>query len=91
MTSGRLDPARPNDVLILSSQNTLIAYGILPNNFIYIKLYLDVSNNSDLFYKDVSDGISCLHYGICNNRALVYIGGNCAIQVLILEKKNLKI
>lgn len=27
MASGRLDPGRPNDVLILSAQNTLIAYG----------------------------------------------------------------
>lgn len=31
MTSGRLDPSRPNDVLILSAQNTLIAYGSFSN------------------------------------------------------------
>lgn len=29
LTSGRLDPSKPNDILILSSQNTLIAYGML--------------------------------------------------------------
>ena len=41
----------------------------------------DVINNSDLFYKDVQDGISSIHFGVCNNKPLVYIGGNCAIQV----------
>ena len=83
MASGRLDPSRPNDVLILSAQNTLIAYGSFLNYFLKILIFgeKDVINNSDLFYKDVQDGISSIHFGVCNNKPLVYIGGNCAIQV----------
>ena len=84
MASGRLDPSRLNDVLILSAQNTLIAYGPLwksLNILIFVLFLQDVINNSDLFYKDVQDGISSIHFGVCNNKPLVYIGGNCAIQV----------
>lgn len=52
--------------------------------FYYSELFVtDVLNNSDLFYKDLSDGISCVYYAVWNGKPLVFIGGNCAIQVKI--------
>ena len=44
----------------------------------------DVENNSDLFYKEVSDGANTLAIGSvgATDNPLAIVGGNCSLQVL---------
>ena len=46
----------------------------------------DVENNSDLFYKEVSDGANTLAIGSvgATDNPLAIVGGNCSLQVLEL-------
>jgi Bardet-Biedl syndrome 2 protein len=56
------------DVLLVGTETNLLAY--------------DVENNSDIFYKDVSDGVNSLVYGMVPTikSPLAIVGGNCSIQ-----------
>lgn len=43
----------------------------------------DVEKNSDLFYRDVPDGVRCLTFGALPRapQPLAFVGGHCSIQV----------
>lgn len=64
---GSLDDSQ-RDVLFVGTPTNLLAY--------------DVENNSDLFYKEVPDGVNSLLVGNVgtNPTPLVLAGGNCSIQ-----------
>ncbi|XP_057298017.1 Bardet-Biedl syndrome 2 protein-like [Hydractinia symbiolongicarpus] len=64
---GSLDDSQ-RDMLFVGTQTNLLAY--------------DVENNSDLFYKEVPDGVNSLLVGNVgtNPTPLVLAGGNCSIQ-----------
>ena len=77
LSSGPINPALiaeddesgvPRDVLLVGMQMTLLAY--------------DVEMNSDIFYKDVQDGVNAMVFGWMPNvdRPLCIVGGNCSIQ-----------
>ena len=76
LSSGAINPAltadddesAPRDVLLVGMQMTLLAY--------------DVEMNSDIFYKDVQDGVNAMVFGWMPNvdRPLCIVGGNCSIQ-----------
>jgi Bardet-Biedl syndrome 2 protein len=76
LSSGAINPAltadddesAPRDVLLVGMQMTLLAY--------------DVEMNSDIFYKDVQDGVNAMAFGWLPNvdRPLCIVGGNCSIQ-----------
>jgi len=68
ITSGVFNPNDPREILVVASQNTLIAY--------------DVEKNSDLFYKEIPDGINTLAFGhiVTIPKPLLLVGGNCSIQ-----------
>ena len=55
------------ELLLLASANTLLAY--------------DIANNSEKFNIDISDGISCVSFGLMQgiNKPLAIVGGNCSI------------
>mmetsp|Transcript_24131 Transcript_24131/g.32896 ORF Transcript_24131/g.32896 Transcript_24131/m.32896 type:complete len:212 (-) Transcript_24131:1501-2136(-) len=67
LCSGQLDPNRINEVLMIGSKTALHAY--------------DVENNSDLFDREVSDGVISLAFGNISTieMPLVVVGGNCSI------------
>jgi Bardet-Biedl syndrome 2 protein len=58
------------DSLLVGTETNLMAY--------------DVDRNSDLFYKDVPDGVHSLIFGRVPNLSgpISLVGGNCSIQVL---------
>ncbi|KAK3738831.1 hypothetical protein QZH41_011043 [Actinostola sp. cb2023] len=61
------------DTLLVGTPTNLLAY--------------DVENNSDLFYKDVADGVNTIvigHLGGYDN-PLAFVGGNCSIQGFDME------
>jgi len=62
------DVQTSRDMLFVGTQTNLLAY--------------DVDNNSDLFYKDIPDGVNSLLVGKVGNspNPLVFAGGNCSIQ-----------
>jgi Bardet-Biedl syndrome 2 protein len=66
--AGTFDPSNPKECLAMASQNSLIAY--------------DVEKNSDIFYKEITDGVNMVTFGILNNtnKSLLFVGGNCSIQ-----------
>ncbi|KAM4767047.1 BBSome complex member BBS2 isoform 2-T2 [Cyanocitta cristata] len=68
LTSGVLNPQLGYDCLLVGTQTNLLAY--------------DVYNNSDLFYREVSDGANAIVLGKLGDIAppLAIIGGNCALQ-----------
>lgn len=68
LTSGRLVADGEGDTLCVGTQTNLLAY--------------NVEDNSDLFFKDVPDGVSTLLYGKVQSieAPLVVVGGNCSIQ-----------
>jgi len=67
LTAGRLDPSHERDVLCIGTQTNILAY--------------DVHNNTDLFYKEVLDGVNSLQIGHINQSSpLVIAGGNCTLQ-----------
>ncbi|KAM3131726.1 hypothetical protein pb186bvf_016122 [Paramecium bursaria] len=56
------------NILIMASENILIAH--------------DVQNNFDLYFKEIMDGISVIQSGVHGKKgkSLTFIGGNCNIQ-----------
>ncbi|XP_068022668.1 Bardet-Biedl syndrome 2 protein [Melanerpes formicivorus] len=68
LTSGALNPQLGYDCLLVGTQTNLLAY--------------DVHNNSDLFYREVSDGANAIVLGKLGDFSspLAIIGGNCALQ-----------
>ncbi|XP_041256486.1 Bardet-Biedl syndrome 2 protein isoform X2 [Onychostruthus taczanowskii] len=68
LTSGVLNPQLGYDCLLVGTQTNLLAY--------------DVYNNSDLFYREVSDGANAIVLGKLGDISppLAIIGGNCALQ-----------
>jgi Bardet-Biedl syndrome 2 protein len=66
---GTIDPLRNKvDILLVGTKTNLLAY--------------DVEFNSDIFYRDVPDGVSAMAVGTLEGRRYpsVIVGGNCAIQ-----------
>eukprot|EP00742_Colponemidia_sp_Colp-10_P006121 GILJ01006549.1.p1 GENE.GILJ01006549.1~~GILJ01006549.1.p1 ORF type:complete len:712 (+),score=127.24 GILJ01006549.1:705-2840(+) len=68
LASGPLDKNRHRDILLVGTQTNLLAY--------------DVETNSDLFYKDVPDGVNAMIFGYVASydSPLAIVGGNCSIQ-----------
>ncbi|KAL1131419.1 hypothetical protein AAG570_011036 [Ranatra chinensis] len=66
--AGRLRPDDNRDVLLIGTQTTLLAY--------------DVENNTDLFYKEVPDGVNAIVVGRLGQWEcpLAVVGGNCSLQ-----------
>ena len=58
-----------NDVLLVGSPTHILAY--------------DVEKNQDVFFKEVSDGVSVIGVGVLESispNPLCFVGGNCSIQ-----------
>lgn len=55
-----------DDVLLIGTGTHILAY--------------DVHKNSDVFYREVADGVNCIEIGRLNNYRLAICGGNCAVQ-----------
>ncbi|XP_065423038.1 Bardet-Biedl syndrome 2 protein isoform X5 [Chrysemys picta bellii] len=68
LTAGVLNPQLGYDCLLVGTQTNLLAY--------------DVYNNSDLFYREVTDGANAIVLGMLGDISspLAIIGGNCALQ-----------
>ncbi|CAM9311746.1 unnamed protein product [Scytosiphon promiscuus] len=68
LAAGRLEESSERDTLLVGSQTNLLAY--------------DVENNSDIYFKDVADGVSALLLGCLPSfkQPFVLVGGNCSIQ-----------
>lgn len=68
IAAGVMDPKSTKEALLVGAQTTLFAY--------------DIRNNSDIFYKDVPDGVNAMKVGTINayEHPLAIVGGNCAIQ-----------
>ncbi|XP_077451373.1 BBSome complex member BBS2 [Stigmatopora argus] len=68
LTAGTLGPNTTGDTLLVGSQTNLLAY--------------DVHDNTDIFYKEVSDGANAIVLGKLGGipNPLAIIGGNCALQ-----------
>ncbi|XP_069693259.1 BBSome complex member BBS2-like [Periplaneta americana] len=66
--AGNLNPTEERDTLVVGTPTNLLAY--------------DVENNSDIFYKEVSDGASVIVIGKLGSleNPLAIIGGNCSLQ-----------
>eukprot|EP01138_Halocafeteria_seosinensis_P000066 gb/GECG01000067.1/.p1 GENE.gb/GECG01000067.1/~~gb/GECG01000067.1/.p1 ORF type:complete len:768 (+),score=99.94 gb/GECG01000067.1/:1-2304(+) len=69
LAAGNLNPTHTNkDVLVVGAATSIFAF--------------DTENNSDIFYRDVPDGVSCIAIGNVPGieRPLALAGGNCSIQ-----------
>ncbi|CAM9166780.1 unnamed protein product, partial [Hapterophycus canaliculatus] len=68
LAAGKLEETSGRDTLLVGSQTNLLAY--------------DVQNNSDIYFKDVADGVSALLLGYLSSfkQPLALVGGNCSIQ-----------
>ncbi|MBN3311028.1 BBSome complex member BBS2 [Amia ocellicauda] len=68
LTAGTLAPDSACDSLLVGSQTNLLAY--------------DVHNNTDIFYREVTDGANAIVLGELGDMPspLAVIGGNCALQ-----------
>ncbi|XP_063510370.1 Bardet-Biedl syndrome 2 protein isoform X3 [Pongo pygmaeus] len=68
LTAGVLNPELGYDALLVGTQTNLLAY--------------DVYNNSDLFYREATDGANAIVLGTLGDISspLAIIGGNCALQ-----------
>ncbi|KAG7214905.1 hypothetical protein INR49_005180 [Caranx melampygus] len=68
LTAGKLGPNTTGDTLLVGSQTNLLAY--------------DVHDNTDVFYREVTDGANAIVLGKLGDIAspLAIIGGNCALQ-----------
>ncbi|KAJ8398586.1 hypothetical protein AAFF_G00421140 [Aldrovandia affinis] len=68
LTAGTLGPGTTGDSLLVGSQTNLLAY--------------DVHDNSDIFYREVTDGANAIVLGKLGDipSPLAIIGGNCALQ-----------
>ncbi|RZF34924.1 hypothetical protein LSTR_LSTR011418 [Laodelphax striatellus] len=68
LCAGRLNPEEEKDILIVGTKGSLLAY--------------HVENNSDIFYRQVPDGVNAItigRLGLLEN-PLALVGGNCSIQ-----------
>ncbi|KAM6352812.1 BBSome complex member BBS2 isoform 2-T2 [Alca torda] len=77
LASGVLNPQLGYDCLLVGTQTNLLGY--------------DVYNNSDLFYREVSDGANAIVLGKLGDISspLAIIGGNCALQGFDYEGNDL--
>ncbi|XP_068938539.1 Bardet-Biedl syndrome 2 protein [Petaurus breviceps papuanus] len=77
LTAGILNPELGYDCLLVGTQTNLLAY--------------DVYNNSDLFYREVTDGANAIVLGTLGDipSPLAIIGGNCALQGFDYEGNDL--
>ncbi|KAK9958908.1 hypothetical protein ABG768_011006 [Culter alburnus] len=68
LTAGTLGPNTTGHTLLVGSQTNLLAY--------------DVHDNTDVFYKEVTDGANAIVLGKLGDiqSPLAIIGGNCALQ-----------
>eukprot|EP00095_Tigriopus_kingsejongensis_P005469 maker-scaffold865_size87005-snap-gene-0.23 protein:Tk05469 transcript:maker-scaffold865_size87005-snap-gene-0.23-mRNA-1 annotation:"bardet-biedl syndrome 2 protein homolog" len=70
LAAGKLNPdSSAGDALVIGTPTNLLAY--------------DVENNSDLFYKDVPDGVNAIaigNIGGVDSDPLAIVGGNCSLQ-----------
>ncbi|PNF42358.1 Bardet-Biedl syndrome 2 protein-like protein [Cryptotermes secundus] len=66
--AGNLDVTEERDTLVVGTPTNLLAY--------------DVENNTDIFYKEVSDGSSVVIIGKLGSfpNPLAIVGGNCSLQ-----------
>jgi hypothetical protein len=67
IAAGAINPKSSKEALLVGAQTTLFAY--------------DIRNNSDIFYKDVPDGVNAMKVGTINayDAPLAIVGGNCSI------------
>ncbi|TRY66623.1 hypothetical protein DNTS_034060 [Danionella cerebrum] len=77
LTAGILGPNTTGDTLLVGSQTNLLAY--------------DVHDNTDIFYKEVTDGANAIVLGKLGEiqSPLAIIGGNCALQGFDFEGNDL--
>lgn len=77
LTAGTLGPKSTGDTLLVGSQTNLLAY--------------DVHDNTDVFYKEVTDGANAIVLGKLGDiqSPLAIIGGNCALQGFDYEGNDL--
>lgn len=77
LTAGVLNPDLGYDALVVGTQTNLLAY--------------DVYNNSDFFYREVTDGANAVVLGTLGDISppLAIIGGNCALQGFDYEGNDL--
>lgn len=77
LTAGTLGPNSTGDTLLVGSQTNLLAY--------------DVHDNTDIFYKEVTDGANAIVLGKLGDiqSPLAIIGGNCALQGFDYEGNDL--
>ncbi|KAL4151933.1 hypothetical protein PRNP1_008869 [Phytophthora ramorum] len=74
LAAGKFEAADQGDTLVVGTQSSLLAY--------------DVEKNSDIFYKDVPDGVSAMLFAPAPRAAsslnaptqMVVVGGNCSLQ-----------
>lgn len=68
LASGAFKPNTKRETLMIGTQTNLMAY--------------NVDTNSDIYYRDVSDGVNRMTFGKLGASAnpLVFVGGNCSIQ-----------
>lgn len=73
VAAGQLNPSSRKDILVVGTPTNVLAY--------------DVDNNSDLFYKDTTDGGNVIAIGKLGTiePPLAVIGGNCSIQGFDLD------
>ncbi|XP_055001382.1 Bardet-Biedl syndrome 2 protein [Sorex araneus] len=77
LAAGVLVPGLDYDALVVGTQTNLLAY--------------DVYNNSDLFYREATDGANAVVLGTLGDVSppLAIIGGNCALQGFDAEGNDL--
>ncbi|XP_027017827.1 Bardet-Biedl syndrome 2 protein homolog isoform X1 [Tachysurus fulvidraco] len=68
LAAGTFGPNTTGDTLLVGSQSSLLAY--------------DVHDNTDIFYREVTDGANAIVLGKLGNiqSPLAIVGGNCALQ-----------
>ncbi|GLD94916.1 hypothetical protein PINS_up003541 [Pythium insidiosum] len=74
LAAGRFEDADAQDSLVVGTQSSLLAY--------------NVEKNSDMFYKDVPDGVNTMLFmpapaiksGSSRPAQMVVVGGNCSLQ-----------
>ncbi|KAL9649660.1 hypothetical protein ABK040_003337 [Willaertia magna] len=68
LSAGAFKPGVKKETMVIGTQTNLISY--------------NVETNSDIYYRDVSDGVSRIIFGKIgsNDTPLAIVGGNCSIQ-----------
>ncbi|XP_077978024.1 BBSome complex member BBS2-like isoform X2 [Glandiceps talaboti] len=77
LDAGPLSHNAVHDTLVVGTQTNLLAY--------------DVQNNTDLFYKDIPDGVNSIVMGQLGgiDAPLAIVGGNCALQGFDVDGNDL--